>query len=261
MKRAILVLAAAAVVLVSTVWVVISAKRNQSDASGGTVELTERELRLPPMPGDSTAILLELNWDSSASTPDDEGSPDWLNVAKLAELGFDCHVPVTSPDARDHYSSMPPALVCLVLEYEGEAWKAASREGDAKTRPFPKTHLFAVDAGRDARRLREKYPDRARHIVTRGVVRPFLQERSRRDRTPLAQPRLRGWVSIVPNEIFVPQPHSKALQALRRRPDRAHEEGEGEPRFAVTVSWGARYEAWVQGVRLLPAADSGPKTR
>lgn len=98
-------------------------------------------------------------------------------------------------------------------------------------------------------------------MITRGVVRPFFQERSLRDGTPLAQPRLRGRIEIVPDRIFVPRPHSEALQSLRRRGDRNQEEAEAKPRFAVTVSWGAGYEPWVQGVRMLPATDSGLKTR
>lgn len=255
MKRALL-LAAAAVVLASNAWVLIWAKRNQTDARGGTVELTERELRLPPMIGDSTALLLELKWDVSASTPEEEGLPDWMTATKLAELGFDCALPVASPEARDHYSSLSSALVYLVLEYEGEAWKSARPDRRSKTR------LFVVDAGRNALRLREKYPDAARHIITRGVVRPFLQQPGPRDGTPDAQPRLRGRIeTVLPHQIFVPQPYNKVLQSLRRRDDRSQEPADKEPHYAVAVSWGAVYEPWVREVRLLPAADAGAKNR
>ena len=258
MKRALVLAAAAAVVLASNAWVLISARRNQTDARGGAVELTERELRLPPMIGDSTAILLELKWDAYSSAPEDEKSPqwlrlpEWLNAAKLAELGFDCSWPVTNPDARDHYSSLPSALVYLVLEYEGEVWKSARPDRRSKSR------LFAVDAGRDARRLREKHTDTARYIITRGVVKLFFQERDFRDETPLAQPRLRGRIeTVLPHQIFVPPPHNKALLSLRRRGDRPQEQDDKEPRYAVAVSWGHDYEPWVRGVRLLPATDAG----
>ncbi|MBI4325535.1 MAG: DUF4824 family protein [Chloroflexi bacterium] len=262
MKRALVLAAAAAVVLASNAWVLMSAKRNQADARGGAVELTERELGLPPMIGDSTAILLELKWDAYSSAPEDEKSPqwlrspEWLNVAKLTELGFDCRMPVTSPEARDHYSSLSSALVCLVLEYEGKVWKSARPDRRSRTR------LFAVDAGRDARRLREKHTDTARYIITQGVVRLFFQERDFRDKTLLSQPRLRGQIEMVlPNQIFVPQPYNKVLQSLRGRRDRPQEQADKEPRFAVTISWGANYEPWVQGVRLLPATDAGAKDR
>jgi len=265
MKRA-LILAAAAVVIVSNVWVLISARRNQSDASGGTVALTERELGLPPMAGDSTATFLELKWDTYSSVPADLRTPEWLGATKLAELGFDCHVPLGSPDARDYYSSQSPAPVFLVLEYEGEAWKAANRDQETtrdrgpKARLGSKTRLFAVDAGREAGRLRQKYPDRARWVIVRGMVKPLFQDRSRRDSTALTEPRLRGWLEVIPNQLFVPPPYSKVLQSLRRPSDQAGNQAGTGPRFAATVSWGARYEPWVQAVRLLPTTDAGAKT-
>ena len=103
-----------------------------------------------------------------------------------------------------------------------------------------------------------EHTDTARYIITRGVVRLSFQERNFRDETPLAQPRLRGWIeTVLPNQIFVPQPHSKALQSLRRRGDRTQEQADKEPRFAVAISWGHDYEPWVRGVRLLPATDAG----
>jgi hypothetical protein len=196
--------------------------------------------------GDSTAVFLELKWDVQAADPEDKGTPDWLTTAKLTELGFDCEVPVTSPVAREHYSSQAPLRTYLVLEYEGDAWKSAQRDGNLAT------HLFAVDAGRDPRRLREKYPDTGRYLITHGLVRISLRRHSSRDGTPLVPPRLRGRIeTVLPHQIFVPRPHGKMLVALHRRTDRTDDEPVKEPRFAATVSWGSRYEPWVQGVRLL----------
>ena len=217
-------------------------------SSGGTLELTERELPLVQVPWESTATLLELRWDVMSDTPDDRGPPAWLDATKLAELGYDCTVPMNSPNAKEHYTSLPPALVFLVLEYEGEAWRQACR--DRK----PKTRLFVVDAGRDADRLRDRYPDTTTHVLTRGVVRPFYQEHSLPGGTLLATPRLRGWVvNALPNHVFAPQPHGRVLEDFRDRDPSAAESSEREPRFMVTVSWGSNYEPWVQGVRRLTA--------
>lgn len=253
MKRP-LVLAAAAVVLLSNLWVLISAGRNRAGATGGTIELTERELALPSSIGDSTVVLLDLRWDVSSADPDDNQAPDWLNEAKLAELGFDCRVSVTSPQARDHYASQLPMPVYLVLEYEGEAWKTARHH------PGRKTHLFVVDAGRGARRLRDLHPDTARSVICQGVVNVFYQDRSFREGTPLAQPRLRGRIEVIPGQIFVPPPHCRMLQSLRRPDEQTRDETDDEPRFAVTVSWGTRYEPWVRGARRLPELNPAPNT-
>jgi len=243
--RRVLLLTAAVVVLAANAWTLIATWRNRSGPSGGTVELTEREVRLVREDWETTVTLLDVRWDVVSDAHGD--APAWLDATKLAELGFDCTVPVGSPNAKEHYTSLPSALVFLVLEYEGEAWRQA-RRGD----PEPETRLFVVDAGRDARRLRDKFADTERYVITRGVVRLWYQERFYLTSTPLATPRLQGRISsILPSQIFVPQPHSRVLEEIRHRDPPAPEPPEGEPRFAVTVSWGSNYEPWVLGVRRL----------
>ena len=67
-----------------------------------------------------------------------------------------------------------------------------------------------------ADRLRDRYPDTKSYVITRGVTRLSYQDHDPEDGTPLANPRLRGWIeSIVPSQIFVPQPFSRSLEALR----------------------------------------------
>lgn len=258
MNRTLLVLAAAAVVLASHGWALLSAKKNRADTRGGTLELTERELRLPPMIGDSTALLLELNWAVPSDDPDDARSPAWLNEAKLSALGFDLRVAPISPNARDHYAALSPLAVFLVLEFEGEAWKAAERQPTTRPERRPRTRLFVVDAGRDPDRLRQQYPDGARHAITRGAVRLSLQDRPLKDGTPRSQPRLRGWIeAVLPGEIAVPPPHSKTLQTLRRREEELADRTEKEPRFTAKIAWGAGYLPWVQDVRVLSPQATG----
>ena len=253
MKR-VWLLAAAVVVLVANGWVVVTARLNRADATGGTVELTERELGLPPVFGDSTAMLLELKWNVVLRAKHEQRAPDWLGVEKLSDLGFNCQLPATSPDARRHYSSLPSKLVYLVLEYDGEAAKKAGAVNSTKTR------LYVVDAGREARLLRERYPDGHRYVITRGVVRIRLEERRFEDDTPLPEPRVSGWIgSVVPDQVFVPQPYSQLLQRLRPSDAESNAKPAGEPRFAATISWGSRHEPWVQSVRLLTGTESGSK--
>ena len=250
--RGLLVLAAAAVVVASNAWTLVSNARNRSDATGGTLELTERELRLPPLVGDSTALFLGLEWDVPSADPENHRSPDWLTPAKLTELGFDCRMPMTSPDVHDHYAAVPSVPVVLVLEYEGDAWKDARRGPDRTTR------LFAVDAGREAAPLRQTYRDPRRYILVRGIVGLSLQDRSFRDGTPLPEPRLRGHIeTLLPERIFVPRPFCPLLQDLRGHERDSHEEAGREPRFAVKVSWGRDLEPWVEDVRLLESPSQG----
>jgi len=251
--RRVLLLTAAVVVLAANAWTLIATWRNRSGPSGGTVELTEREVRLVREDWETTVTLLDVRWDVVSDAHGD--APAWLDATKLAELGFDCTVPVGSPNAKEHYTSLPSALVFLVLEYEGEAWRQA-RRGD----PEPETRLFVVDAGRDARRLRDKFADTKRYVITRGVVRLSYQERDNGNRLPT--PRLQGRISsILPSQIFVPRPQSRVLEEFRHRGPPPPEPPEGEPRFAVTVSWGSNYEPWVHGIRRLTAESLERKTQ
>jgi hypothetical protein len=117
--------------------------------------------------------------------------------------------------------------------------------------------LVAVDAGRDPDALRAKYPDKAQHIITRSVVRPVLLDRNGRDGTPLTPPLLTGRIEVIPSLVFVPPPYSRTLQGLRQRgDDRPTDVRAPGPRYGVTVSWGVRFEPWVEGVRLLPGTNA-----
>ena len=254
MRRALL-WTAVGIVLLANAWIVVLAWQNRREPRGGTIELTERELHLVPMLGESTVTLLNLEWDVLSEKSREKGPPGWLDDQKLTELGFDCAIPVTNAIARQHYGSMSAAPVFLVLEYQGAAWRQAQAQRKTRTR------LFVVDAGRDARSLRERYPDPTRHIVARGLVRPYLQDREGSDDTPLTVPRLRGWVqTILPGQIFAPRPHSRLLAPFRSNDLSGREEEEREPRFAVTVTWGANYEPWVTAAREL-AGRRTPEVR
>ncbi|MCU0961298.1 MAG: DUF4824 family protein [Pirellulaceae bacterium] len=240
------VVAAAAIVVVSNAWALVTAWRNQSHADGGTLELTEREVPLLRVPWETTATQLELHWDVLSDAPAGDGPAAWLDAAKLAELGYDCRVALDDPQAREHYNSLPPVEVFVVLEYADEAWRKAQPRQETRTR------LFVVDAGRDAARLREQYPGDNRHVIVRGIIRPFYQEHSIPDGAPLSAPRLRGWVQdVLPSRIFVPQPHGAALEEFRDQGPPDSEPAETAPRFAVTISWGSDYEPWVLAVRRL----------
>jgi len=249
--RRVLLAGAVTVVLVANLWGVLQAGRNQRVPRGGSLELTERELRLLPMAAESTATMLRLNWNVSGTGEEQHRSPEWLDRQRLIELGFDCSVALTYPSARRHYTSLPSRPVYLAVEYQGEAWRKAGAKAQARS------GLFVVDAARDADRLRERYPDVGRHIICRGLVRLSFRERDR-DGTSLSTPRLEGWVEgLRPGEVFVPLPHSRVLGRLGR-PDFDRPPGSplNEPRFAARVCWGANYEPWVETVRLLKVGEA-----
>ncbi len=249
--RRVLLAGAAGVVLAANVWGVLQAGRNRKTPGGGSLELTERELRLLPMAAESTATMLRLNWNVGGTGEEQHRSPDWLDRKRLIELGFDCSVAVTNPSARRHYTSLPNRPVYLAVEYAGEAWRKAGAKAQARS------GLFVVDAASDEDQLRKSHPDVQRHIICRGLVRLSFRDRER-DGASLSTPRLEGWVEgLRPGEVFVPLPHSRVLGRLGRPEfDRPPGSPQNEPRFAVRVCWGANYEPWVETVRLLKVGEA-----
>jgi hypothetical protein len=251
--RRVLLVAAAGVVLVANGWGLAQAWRNRIQPAGGRIELTERELGLEIIAAESTATILRLNWDVVRAGDRDYGPAVWLDASKLSELGFDCRLPLSSPNAPKHYGAMAPRPVYLALEYEGETWRNARATRKEKTR------LWAVDAAPDPHSLRQKYPDVQHYVVCRGIVRLGFRQAEAGEGASRPGPRLEGWIQDVrPGSVFVPRPHSTVLQAMRRASSEHPPAREmREPRYAVQVFWGAHYEPSVEGVRLLHTTGTG----
>ncbi len=241
------VLGAAALIVGGNAWTLVSATWNRTRATGGTLELTEDELGLPRLWGDSTALFLHLRWEVPGREPGDRRSPAWLTVARLEELGFDCRMPPDSPEAVRHYAALPALPVFLVLELRENAGQAAPPGRDRPSR------LLAVDAGRDGEELRQKYGGTGRHVLVRGVVRVTCQVRSVREGTLLPEPRLRPLIeTVLPDQVFVPPPWGELLQGLCAAGEDPGRNTAPRARFAARVSWGRNYEPLVEEVRLLP---------
>jgi hypothetical protein len=249
MKR-VLVLGAAGLVVITYLLAMMAVRHNRAEALGGSAELTERELSLPPITGDSTAIALMLRWQVDGADRDHDRSPAWLTPQRLTEFGLDCHVDATSADAHGHYSAVSAKAVFVVLEYQGDKGKVATVDADDSTQ------LMVVDADRDPRKLRAQYPDAARFVITRGLVRPILLNRADPDGAKQSKAQLRGRIErIVPDLVFVPKPYAAELLGMRQRDHRTRGRQDRAPRFAAVVCWGTNFEPWLKSIRRLPASE------
>jgi hypothetical protein len=236
----------AAVVLVANAGALAVVARNARGAPDAAVTLTEREIRLTSVEGDTTGMTLIMQWNRRVPLP-------WFDRAKLTSLGFDCSVDPTGPGAQEYYSgpALAPRTAYIVLEYDPS--RLGETEPATETPPANKatavepagnevaeyaSRLRAVDAGSDPRALRAKYADAHRYIVTAGVVRPTL------DRASAYRPvRLRGLIlEVLPDQIYVPQElTSKLLAAMGKAGNREslwvplrH-----APRYEVRVEYGS----------------------
>ena len=193
------------------------------------------------------------------------GAPKWLDGAKLAELGFDT-ARKRVRGGREH-DAIPAKEVFLVLELDGPAYQAALErarqdnqrakaaqagardpEGESKRaaqrlrrEESTSSRLFVIDAGLDAGALRARYPDRARHAIVRGQVRPYWDTRA--DATGA----LVGHV-VGPSvgEIHVPLEFQPSLASAGERASQG--EDAQQPRREITVAFGRRLEPWITAV-------------
>jgi hypothetical protein len=243
MSRAPLLLAAAVALAVDTS-ILLEVRANRTETTSGPVELSERELRLVEQEAENTSAPLRLEWDVLPGRRCDRFRPvaEWLDGTKLAALGFECEA---LPERR--VLSVIPIETFIALEVAGETWRRSPHPDS-----LAQTRLFAVDADRDAAALRRRYPDRARYLLVRGVVRPLLG--ANRDGGSECPPgRLRGAVlRLVPPEIYVAGNANRALQKFRKTASERHLTSGGAPRYAVTLRFGSRFEPWVEAIRNLP---------
>ena len=226
--------------------ILFSARQNYREPATSRLLLTDRELSRVELPGESSAVLLEMNWDSDSNDDHPRHRPGWLDRVKLESLGFDCRVPPDAPFARQHYESQLPLRVFLVLtRVDPEA--TPSKPGVAGNR------LRIIDAGLDPAELRTRYPNEQSYALIHGTVRPEIRSENAGAPSSPRKSVLRGWLAgPQPSAIFVPAPLGKRLAVLAPKRDTAAPDrsmtnsGPSPTRWSTTVAWGSRFEPWVE---------------
>ena len=247
---------------------------NRSAVPESALTLSERELGRPWRSlrlMENSGLALNLNWRVAGRETGEladgyainGGSPEWLDGAKMASLGFAVDATPVNGE-RWRYTRQLPREVVLVMELAGPVWQralekardnagrhvaaAAANVGNKQFAERAKratdklareenslSRLFVVDAGLDARLLREKYPDRNRFLLLRGIVRPSLPSNEQ----GLSQ--ATGYVSRIGNgQIHVPHALRAPLESLR-----AQGESGGGDHFTATLAVGQRLEPWL----------------
>jgi len=260
---------AAALVVVSNLGAMGFAAFNRSGEPEAVLELTERELRLPPKQAENTALTLELVFErprpAGPLRPPREAG--WFDRAKLQSIGFDCSRPVT-PENASYYRVRPPRSTYAALEYEGEAWRRQMAEplpepaqagtvGPDGTRRLTgpqesledrprQSHLVVIDVGNDPAALRQRYPDRRRVAIVEATA------ELRFVNNPGQAPFLAGRVmSVLPGEFNVPREWLGLLGRLQTERAAATWPPPHDPRYRATVKWGRHLEPWIADVQLM----------
>lgn len=275
MKR-IGMLTALVLAVIVNVLVLAGVSYNRSGKPDAVVTLTERELHLITNNKENSGISLKLETQPGYNKWNEE-SP-WFDRKKLEEVGFDCSAPIDAVDAARHYDKELPRRTYVVLENDGQAWEswiagraeqlksveaqvAEGQKGkeklDSERRRYrwereAASRLFAVDVGSDADKLRNRYPDRKKYIITTALVRLRLLRGDENEK--MRKPVLSGYVDeILTAAIHVPRDRQGGLASLK--PDMQYYYNDGKkdnfnPRYKVTLNYGRRYEPWV--VEVIP---------
>jgi hypothetical protein len=275
---------AAVLLLVATNVVVLSGVAyNRAGGPPATIELTERELTLEQSSGaleENSGAALSLHWQApGADEPPAylyaaSRSPDWLDEAKLFELGVDTEYWQSERQGYSVRSALFSKEVVLVLEYNGAAYRRAlslaeqevarlrekvaqtpdDEDRVAKLERYEKwlqqlqvsqTRLYAVDAGLDREALAGQYPDGDRYLLVRGQI-----GLSRKDGVVTGRIR-----QMYVQRVHVPLPYSQQLPELvKGRNFRLYGKQPIAPRYRVRINSGRRLEPWVVSVSAIDRA-------
>ena len=238
---------------------------NRNGTPDSTLTLTQRELALPYnywRASENSGLSLRLVWRIVQTPARHATSPrilfggegEWLDAAKLTELGIKVR-PRSPRNAEDpSYSTSVPADVLLVLEMNGGTYRrqldrvcglaGADRDEDAEQTCDNERHeasrLFVVDAGLDRDALRKKYPDAGVYAIVRGQIEAAIVSTSSASRVVGS---VRG---VSTDEIQVPVSMRAALgvpaDATRERALRH------KTPFRAAVAFGRRLEPWIVGL-------------
>ena len=243
---------------------------NRSGEPESQVQLSERELQLPYGRWNSkenSGVDLSLRWRVNAGNDALDtyygygsygGTASWLDEAKMTALGFEA--PQDRQTARWKNRHNRTKEVLLVLKIDGAAYRQslerARQKADdeeklkadnpgnkefenrakhsreyAESEAKENSRLFVVDAGLDQEALRSRYPDKTRHLIARGQIRPQIVTLDKQDR-------LSGYISALSiSQINVPVEFQHALK---------HDGQTSKPiPFEASVAYGQRLEPWI----------------
>lgn len=265
-------------ILVATNIVVLSGVAfNRSGNPEAQITLTERELQLSyRIHEENSGLALRLAWRTLGKDEDYNYSPDWRSPAwfsseKLKELGFNIDNHLKWEDNIIFYKLPIPKEVFIVLENNGESYREALRRAEmvlekgeglfrlnsddkklhdnleraekrVKRERIIESRLFAIDAGLDPKKLREKYNDRTRFIIAKGLVTPRYHYGNNKKEVA-------GYITKLSIEsIYVPLKHRQVFDAILVK-DESKQNALRGPRYKVELAYGNRFEPWIVSVQ------------
>lgn len=265
------------ILIVTNIVVLSGVASNRAGTPETRITITERELQLPyRVLEENSGLTLRLVWralgqDKDYNNYNNWRSPVWFSTEKLEELGFNTDNYLGSKNDTSFYKQPIPKEVFIVLENNGEPYREAVKRaeialekekdlfklnsGDKRLRDnferaekrlkrerITASRLFAIDAGLDPQKLREKYHDRTRFIITKGLVKPGYNYNKKRKE-------VFGYITkLSVANIHVPLKHRKIFDAILVQ-DKSKRNEFRPPRYEVVLAYGSRFEPWIVSVQ------------
>ncbi len=256
---------------------------NRSGSPETQVILTEREVQIPYRSHkENSGLDLHLNW-RVAGVEDYSGfssrwnSPAWFDADKLKKLGFLIPDYDHSDDSFNQRKQPVTKEVFIVLENDSPLFqkvikwlekdlkkekkllladrddkelmdRVKNAEERLKRERISGSRLFVVNAGLNAKQLREQYSDRTRFIITKGKVNYRYnyggdgKEKKRE---------ISGYVSSLSvANIHVPLQYRQKFDSIREH-NKSRDMGD-PTRYQVELAYGHRFEPWLVSIQKTP---------
>ncbi len=282
-------LAGLALIFISNAVVLAMTTYNRLGEPDSQVQLTERELWLPPARGldkENSGITLMLRYRVKGARDApyfkgmdmDEQEP-WLDRDKLTTLGFDLGSLPSADDKRARYTAWATRReAILVLEYDGDAYREAVARVERQLAEEEAASLPADTSESRPSSLRERLHVRLNtlrtsetrlYIIDVGLDRAALRQRYADGSRYLLMKGTVGlsltWANdekrelhgvihnVLLDRIHVPSSYRAPLQPFLGG-DRSWRL-DGPPRYTVAFNLGQRLEPWVSGITALSGGD------
>lgn len=276
------VVAGLALVVLANAALLLGVAYNRSAASDGLLQLSERELLLPPtgwgVARENSGVALRLQWrvpTARAIAPRpyplySGAASAWLDKDKLRALGFDISGAAGTPAARRRYFKQLPRDVLLVMEFDGPAYQASlsaarayAERSEAKLATDPQNRAYKVSAASAKRMLSyEEHGASRLFVVDAGLdaaaLRAKYPDRSHyvivRGTVALGAGGTGRVAGVSIDEINVPA-RFRQVFATMPRTYRYLTTPPPQGRYRVTVAYGRRLEPWITTVSREPGAN------
>ena len=206
---------------------------NRTSTPDSVVTLTQRELSLPYSKfyedggyEHNKIRFFHINWRIYSTNGYYFNSPTCLDSDKLKELGFD----IDRYMKNDQISIPRDAYV--VLEVNSSLYK---KEIGIIGNHYQSSRLYVIDAGIDRYELRDKFPQRDKYIILKGVINTqYTYTEKKKDG-------IKGYIeSLSVTNIHIEQKYHKILLDLFE-----NKKSEQIVEYKVKVAFGSRLEPYI----------------